>query len=66
MPELTDDLLAHAVVAIWSGAGQTPPHGDERKRAVQVLRGAFAAGLNVPRQTDKTVMPLTGPRNDIG
>lgn len=60
-----EEMLAAAVEAIWQGVGQAAPKGDERRQAAQVLAGSLAAGRAVPRQADKTLSPLVGPRTDI-
>lgn len=63
--ELEFAALQAAVRLIWQECGQTPPEGEALSRAAINLRHAWAAGRDIPRLTDKTVQPMSGPRQDI-
>lgn len=57
--------LQAAVKAFWESCGETAPAGTELERATAIFVGALATGKRIPRQTDKTLQPLYGPRRDL-
>jgi len=57
--------LHAAVTAFWENCGETAPVDAELDRATTIFANALASGRRIPRQTDKTLQPLYGPRRDL-
>jgi hypothetical protein len=58
-------VLEAAVRSVWMGIDRTPPNGEALRHAAELMLVARNNGKAVPRQTDKTVSPLSGPRTDL-
>ncbi|MFN3276237.1 MAG: hypothetical protein ACK41U_16380 [Paracoccus sp. (in: a-proteobacteria)] len=63
--EASETQISACVEAIWLGCGLTPPSGSELDRARDTLRATMREGRMIPRQIEKTVAPMYGPRRDI-
>lgn len=62
---MTDEDACACLRALWQGAGLSPPEGGEMDHHAAALARAQALGRAVPRQTDRTLAPMLGPRTDI-
>lgn len=63
--EAAETRIGACVEVIWLGCGLTPPSGPELDRAKQSLLATMREGRMIPRQIEKTVAPMYGPRRDI-
>lgn len=65
MDDTRSQPLDAAIASYWQALGQPAPVGEELARARRAMAVALATGAAVPRQGDKTLAPLVGPRRDL-